>query len=160
MAATPSSERPSAACPLCDGLGGELLAGDERLRVIVADEPQHPIFFRVIWTAHVAETTDLSEPDRNHLMRVVFELERSLRALISPDKVNVASLGNAVPHLHWHVIGRWRDDPTFPGSVWSVPATRDPALVAARIERSRQALPALKTALRERLSALGLREFG
>jgi len=160
MAATQSSERLSAACPLCDGMGGELLAGDDRLRVIVADEPQHPIFFRVVWAAHVAETTDLSEPDRNHLMRVVFELERGLRALISPDKINVASLGNAVPHLHWHVIGRWRDDPTFPGSVWSAPATRDPALVAARIEHGRRALPALKMALRECLSALGLREFG
>jgi diadenosine tetraphosphate (Ap4A) HIT family hydrolase len=57
------------------------------------------------------------------------------------------------------VIGRWRDDPTFPGSVWSAPAVRDPALVAERTARSREALALLKALLRERLSVVGLREF-
>lgn len=146
-------------CPLCMQPGGEVLAHDERLRVVLADEPQHPAFLRVIWNAHIAETCDLGASDRDHLMRVVFEVERGLRDGMQPDKINLASLGNLVPHLHWHVMGRWRDDPTFPGSVWSAPAARDPALVAERIARSREGLPALKALLRERLSALGLREF-
>lgn len=146
-------------CPLCNGSGGEVLARDDRLRVVLADEPQHPAFLRVIWNAHVAETCELVAADRDHLMRVVFEVERGLRDAMRPDKINLASLGNVVPHLHWHVIGRWRDDPTFPASVWSAPAARDPALVAARIARSREALPTLRALLRERLSGLGLDEF-
>ncbi len=146
-------------CPLCSQPGGEVLARDERLRVVLADAPQHPAFLRVIWNAHVAETCDLEVSDRDHLMRVVFEVERGLRDGMQPDKINLASLGNVVPHLHWHVIGRWCDDPTFPGSVWSAPAARDPELVAERTARSRGALALLKALLRERLSVMGLREF-
>jgi len=40
---------------------------------------------------------------------------------LQPDKVNLASLGNAVPHLHWHVIGRFAWDSHFPGAVWAQP---------------------------------------
>jgi diadenosine tetraphosphate (Ap4A) HIT family hydrolase len=36
-----------------------------------------------------------------------------------PDKVNIAALGNMVPHIHWHVIPRYKDDAFFPGSAWS-----------------------------------------
>ena len=61
-------------CPLCMQPGGEVLAHDERLRVVLADEPQHPAFLRVIWNAHIAETCDLGVADRDHLMRVVFEV--------------------------------------------------------------------------------------
>ena len=154
-----SAPSPVSDCPLCTQPGGEVLARDERLRVVLADEPQHPAFVRVIWNAHVAATCDLAASDRDHLMRVVFEVERGLRDGMRPDKINLASLGNVVPHLHWHVIGRWRDDPTFPGSVWSAPAVRDPALVAERTARSREALALLKALLRERLSVVGLREF-
>jgi diadenosine tetraphosphate (Ap4A) HIT family hydrolase len=154
-----SAPSPVSDCPLCTQPGGEVLARDERLRVVLADEPQHPAFVRVIWNAHVAETCDLAASDRDHLMRVVFEVERGLRDGMRPDKINLASLGNVVPHLHWHVIGRWRDDPMFPGSVWSAPAVRDPALVAERTARSREALALLKALLRERLSVVGLREF-
>ncbi len=146
-------------CPLCSGAGGEVLARDDRLRVVLADEPQHPAFLRVIWNAHVAETAHLSAPDREHLMRVVFELERALVDLMSPDKINLASLGNVVPHIHWHVIGRWRDDATFPASVWSAPSDRDPALAEARVARIREGLPALKAGVRARLAALGPSEF-
>ena len=39
---------------------------------------------------------------------------------MQPDKVNLASLGNVVPHIHWHVIPRYVNDRSFPDSVWSV----------------------------------------
>lgn len=44
--------------------------------------------------------------------------EQALSAIVQPDKINLASLGNAVPHIHWHVIPRFRDDPRFPNPVW------------------------------------------
>lgn len=133
-----------------------MLAADARLRVVLADEPQHPAFARVIWNAHVAEMSDLSVADREHLMCVVFAVEQAMRESLAPDKVNLASLGNMVAHLHWHVIGRWRDDARFPASVWSEPAGRDPALAAARADTVRQALPRLRSAIVDRLQALGL----
>jgi diadenosine tetraphosphate (Ap4A) HIT family hydrolase len=72
----------------------------------------------VIWEAHVREMTDLAESDRMHLMSLVFAVEAALRALLDPEKVNLASLGNLVPHVHWHVVPRFDDDSHFPQPVW------------------------------------------
>jgi diadenosine tetraphosphate (Ap4A) HIT family hydrolase len=105
-------------CVFCSGDGGQKVYDDGRCRVVIADEP-FVGFCRVIWNAHVRETTDLAGADREHLMRVVFRVEAALRALLSPDKMNVASLGNLVPHLHWHLVPRFLDDSHFPNSIWA-----------------------------------------
>ncbi|MEX8502108.1 MAG: HIT family protein [Leptothrix ochracea] len=96
-----------------------LVAQDARLRVIrVLDAPEFPAFYRVIWTAHVAEFSDLGEADRQHCMAVVVAVERVLREALQPTKINLATLGNVVPHLHWHVIARFDWDSHFPQPVW------------------------------------------
>ena len=111
------------ACELCDGDGGELIVRREKWRVVrVAgdDGAAYRGFCRVIWNAHVKELTDLAEADRYIFMDAVFTLERALREALHPEKMNVASLGNLTPHLHWHVIPRFRDDPAFPKPVWAI----------------------------------------
>lgn len=135
------------ACPLCAGPAGELLWSEPCLRVVLADEPLNPGFTRVIWGAHVAEMTDLVAADRERLMAVVWAVERAQREVFVPDKINLASLGNQVPHLHWHVIPRWRDDPQFPQPVWAAPAAHREAglqrvreLVARQLSAYRAAL--------------------
>jgi diadenosine tetraphosphate (Ap4A) HIT family hydrolase len=65
--------------------------------------------------------TDLDHGDRAHLMDAVFATEHALRDLLKPDKMNIATLGNQVPHLHWHVIPRFAGDSHFPNPVWSAP---------------------------------------
>jgi diadenosine tetraphosphate (Ap4A) HIT family hydrolase len=69
----------------------------------------------------VAEMTDLPPSDRSHLMSIVLAVEAALRALLDPHKMNLASLGNQVPHLHWHVVPRFADDSHFPRPVWDRP---------------------------------------
>jgi diadenosine tetraphosphate (Ap4A) HIT family hydrolase len=52
---------------------------------------------------------------------------------MQPLKVNVASLGNVVPHLHWHIIPRYADDAHFPAPVWAQAArVTDPAVLEGR----------------------------
>lgn len=106
-------------CPLCRVDESTLLFSHPHWRVIDAQDPMFPAFTRVIWHEHVTEMSDLTSHHRDELMAVVFEVESIMRATLSPDKINLASLGNQVPHLHWHVIGRWLDDPSFPDSVWT-----------------------------------------
>jgi diadenosine tetraphosphate (Ap4A) HIT family hydrolase len=115
----PVRHNAKAMCELCDTPGGEILWQDSRCRVVLVDEPGYPGFCRVIWGAHVKEMTELTPGDREHFMRVVFALEAALRELMQPEKINLASLGNVVPHLHWHVIPRYRDDPHFPAPIWA-----------------------------------------
>ncbi|MFZ9149852.1 MAG: HIT family protein [Burkholderiales bacterium] len=106
-------------CELCTTSGGTFLWEDPRCRVVQADEPGYPGFCRVIWKSHVREMTDLSLADRLHCMNVVFAVERAMRDALSPAKINLASLGNFVAHIHWHVIPRFTDDPHFPQPVWA-----------------------------------------
>ncbi len=113
-------------CELCDRIGGELLWQGERCRVVHVSEPGYPGFCRVIWETHVKEMTDLSEDERVSFMEVVFAVESVLREQLEPAKINLASLGNLVPHLHWHVIPRFADDPHFPQPIWAS-AQREPA---------------------------------
>lgn len=108
-----------ARCPLCEPEVQPTLWRDGRCRVILAPEPDYAGFCRVIWNAHVREMTDLATRDRAHLLRVVLAVERALRELLEPDKINLASLGNQVAHLHWHVIPRFTDDAHFPDPVWA-----------------------------------------
>ena len=107
-------------CVFCDGEGGKTLWRDARCRVVLTTEP-FAGFCRVIWNEHVREMTDLSAPNRAHLMHVVYAVESALRARLTPAKMNIASLGNQTPHLHWHVIPRFADDSHFPHPVWAMP---------------------------------------
>jgi len=94
--------------------------------------------------------SDLAEPDRSRLLTAVNVVERALREVLVPDKVNLASLGNQVPHLHWHIIPRFADDAHFPQPIWAT-RQRDPS--AGRLMACRQALPALTSRIIELLPA-------
>lgn len=131
-------------CVLCESTGGELVWECALARVILADEPDYPGFCRVILNRHVSEMTDLSTEEQMQLMKLVFATEEVLRDVLQPDKINVAALGNVVPHVHWHVIPRYRDDRHFPAPVWAAPQRDVPP-------RHQDRLPALKAALQTRL---------
>jgi diadenosine tetraphosphate (Ap4A) HIT family hydrolase len=105
-------------CELCDSAGGELLWQNELCRVVLVGDRDYPGFCRVILNRHVKEMTDLDTATRERLMRVVYAAEQALRQLMQPAKINLASFGNMVAHLHWHVIARFADDKHFPGSIW------------------------------------------
>ncbi len=64
------------------------------------------------------EIVDLSPADRGQLMEEIATVSGVLRAMTACDKLNVAALGNMVPQLHVHVIGRFAGDPAWPGPVW------------------------------------------
>ncbi|HVB46960.1 MAG TPA: HIT family protein [Burkholderiales bacterium] len=98
-----------------------MLWRDEQCRIVRVPSDDYPGFLRIILKRHVREMTDLAPPERERLMRAVFAAESTLRALFRPDKVNLASLGNQVPHLHWHVLARHAEDRHFPDSIWAPP---------------------------------------
>ncbi len=132
-------------CPLCGTPGGEVLWQDDFCRIVLADEPDYPGFLRVILNAHIKEMSDLPAAGQQRLMGVVLAAETALRDVMQPDKVNLASLGNVVPHLHWHVIPRFADDPHFPNPVWGEKKRDTPHAAPADCETR------LRETLRQRL---------
>ena len=116
-------------CALCLDEGGELIARNDLFRLVYANEPDYPGFVRLILNEHVSEMSDLSEQNQTRVMQAVFEIERILREYMAPQKMNLATLGNMVPHVHWHIIPRYMDDACFPGSVWSEKVRKTDALI-------------------------------
>ncbi len=107
-----------AECELCNAPGGELLWQDKFCRVVLVDDMDYPGFCRVILNNHVKEMSDLRSSERERLMAIVFLVEQAVRKVVQPEKINLASLGNKTPHLHWHVIPRFKRDRTFPNPIW------------------------------------------
>ena len=130
---------------------GQLIWRGDDCRVIMVNDPDLPGFCRVIWNRHVAEMTDLSHGERDHLMTLVFAVEDAVRHVMHPDKVNIAALGNMVPHIHWHVIPRFKDDAFFPGSAWSKKTQETKASTLEARRKKSQELPA---AIRSAISNL------
>jgi diadenosine tetraphosphate (Ap4A) HIT family hydrolase len=130
---------------------GQLIWRGDDCRVILVNNPDLPGFCRVIWNRHVSEMTDLSYGERDHLMSLVFAVEEAVRHVMHPDKVNIAALGNIVPHIHWHVIPRYKDDAFFPGSAWSQRTQESP--LSKLVER-KQLAEELPTAIKAAIATL------
>lgn len=105
-------------CVLCTQATGVALWHDEAWRVIRVADADFPAYYRVIARHHVAEFSALLAPERARCMDLVCDIERVLIEQLRPAKINLAALGNMVPHLHWHVIARFEWDSHFPQAVW------------------------------------------
>jgi diadenosine tetraphosphate (Ap4A) HIT family hydrolase len=119
-------------CELCELAAASKVVANDKFSVILADDANYPGFARVIWNEHVREVSDLADADRLLLNDAVWKLEQAVREVMQPLKVNVASLGNVVPHLHWHVIPRYADDAHFPAPVWAAAVRATDADVLAQ----------------------------
>ena len=109
------------ACLFCRETGGELLFADDVCRIVLVGGDEgaaFPGFCRVISQRHAREMSDLAPAVQRRMLALVMAAERALCAVQRPHKINLASLGNLTPHVHWHVIPRWEDDSHFPAPIW------------------------------------------
>jgi diadenosine tetraphosphate (Ap4A) HIT family hydrolase len=136
-------------CELCE-LSAPTVVDNDKFAVILVDDANYPGFARVIWKDHVREVSDLPDADRLLLNDAVWKLELAVREVMQPLKVNVASLGNVVPHLHWHVIPRYADDAHFPAPVW---AQAQRATGEAVLQARRALVPQLAEAIARRFTS-------
>jgi diadenosine tetraphosphate (Ap4A) HIT family hydrolase len=144
MTAASLATGPVEGCPLCEAAGGRVVFEAPAFRVVHASEAGFPAFYRVVWRDHVAEFTDLSREQRVTCIGAVAAVEQALRSHLAPTKINLATLGNMVAHLHWHVIARFEGDSHFPAPVWATAQRdRDAGREAALTTR----LPDMETAM-------------
>ncbi|CBS86775.1 HIT domain-containing protein [Azospirillum lipoferum] len=113
-------------------------------RVLLMDNALWPWLILVPMREDAVEIHRLDEADQSALMREIARASRVVERLFAPDKMNVGALGNMVPQLHVHVIGRTRGDPAWPGPVWGAGHARpyEPAEADALVKRLAEALRA------------------
>lgn len=112
-------------CPLCDKLArlADLPAAEvvwQTPRAVALLGPWQ--FFHgycvLVARRHVAEIHHASDDERRGLFDDLCNLSRAVEAAFRPRKLNVESLGNQVPHLHWHLFPRYESDANKLQAVW------------------------------------------
>lgn len=85
----------------------------------------------------VIEIYKLSANERAQLMDEIVQASRAVEELYKPFKINIAALGNVVPQIHVHVIGRYENDPVWPAPVWGrlQPAPYEPEALEKEKQR-------------------------
>ena len=106
-------------CALCSSHKYPIIWANDLLRIVLINDQNYRGYCRVDLINHIKEMSDLDEAIRNEFMGVIFQMEKIVKEYLQPDKINLASLGNITPHLHWHIIPRYLSDNHFPDSIWS-----------------------------------------
>ncbi|MCK9538578.1 HIT domain-containing protein [Dokdonella sp.] len=103
-------------------------------RLLLMDDARFPWLILVPRIVGARELIDLDLDDRRHLLDELSTIGRTLEALLRPDKLNIAALGNEVTQLHVHVIARYSKDAAWPQPVWGH-GQRQPYEACARERR-------------------------
>ncbi len=106
-------------------------------RVLLMNNMLFPWVVLVPRVQGAREVMGLTDDDQQQLMREVAQSSRVMQRLFSPDKLNIAALGNQVPQLHVHIIARFTTDTAWPHPVWgkgSVPYGQGAPSVVAQLQ--------------------------
>lgn len=87
-------------------------------RVMLAKNAAWPWVILIPKRENKVEIIDLSEADQGELWREIAKVSHAIQKLMSPDKLNVAAIGNVVRQLHIHIVGRFEGDPNWPAPIW------------------------------------------
>lgn len=94
-----------------------LLGNWEGIRLLLHRDA-HVRWFILVPETSATEWHEVSEELQARILAAASALGAMLKAEAACDKINVAAIGNMVPQFHFHVIGRWKTDPYWPGVVW------------------------------------------
>jgi diadenosine tetraphosphate (Ap4A) HIT family hydrolase len=67
---------------------------------------------------HVARVDQLSPEEWQAMAADLFRAQAAIVEAVRPDHMNIETLGNIVPHLHWHIVPRYRTDPRWGAPIW------------------------------------------
>jgi len=148
-----NARKSGVACPFCDARPDDSDAWSKVASLKVAS-----LYLQKIQTyrghgvlvfdpRHVTRLTELSADERLALFDDLHVSQQAIERVTRPEHVNVASLGNVVPHLHWHIIPRYFDDARWGGPIWT---TKEEEMKVVRLpdEEHRRLVSAIRAELR------------
>lgn len=113
-------------CPMCpDKEDSDVVAELSSGLVHLKHDADYRGFCILVFRRHAVELHELTEPERRQWMEDIARVGEVVTGVCNPAKLNVAMLGNMVPHLHCHIIPRYPEDPEWGGP----PAFRAPEQV-------------------------------
>jgi diadenosine tetraphosphate (Ap4A) HIT family hydrolase len=147
------------ACPLCAKLAhppaDDIVAEFDDAIAFLGPWQYYTGYCVLVARAHVAELHHLDPAVRDRFVGDLCRLCAAIEAEFRPLKLNVESLGNMVPHLHWHIFPRQADDPDRLKAVWlALDRAENDAAERTRLETGVVPRDEIVRRLRRRLSAV------
>ena len=112
-------------CELCVTSTLPILWQNNHFRVILVNDQNIRGYLRLELIEHVKEIHHLTPAIQSEMYKIMNIIENIVTDVYNPDKINLASLGNKTPHIHWHIIPRFTNDNFFPQSIWSEPVRQN-----------------------------------
>jgi diadenosine tetraphosphate (Ap4A) HIT family hydrolase len=64
------------------------------------------------------EMSDVPKETRDEIYYLLNIIEKEMLFYYNPKKINIASFGNYMPHVHWHIMARFEEDSYYPEPMW------------------------------------------
>lgn len=86
---------------------------------IEIEESEIP-WLKVFTIENIKEFSQCPTETKIEILRVLDIIEKQMLEYFKPQKINIASFGNYLPHLHFHIMARFKQDSYFPEPMWGV----------------------------------------
>jgi len=90
----------------------------ENKHVYIEIEPSEIPWLKIFVKQTAKEFSDCNAETQQEIFRLLVIIEKEMKAYFQPDKINIASFGNYLPQVHWHIMARFKTDSYFPEPVW------------------------------------------
>ena len=111
-------------CPICSRWEDDSdlrITEFEHTYIVLNRDQFFPGYTLLLTKTHVTELFHLERKVRTELMENVSLVAQALFAVFQPTKINYELLGNMAPHIHWHLVPRFANEPLWPRPIWSEP---------------------------------------
>lgn len=110
-------------CPLCSKVANT--RNEMRIKELVVstafleENQAYRGYSIVVYNTHETSLENLPQENRTQFYRDMLEISSAIVKAFRPDKMNYELLGNLVPHLHWHIVPRYKTDPCWGYPIWT-----------------------------------------
>lgn len=118
-------------CPMCRGTDRIVIATLSSGRVELINDANFIGYCVLVYRRHVVELYDLDADERRQLIEDISQVAQAIAKQCHPEKFNYEMMGNAVPHLHCHIVPRYRNDGYWGGPLWWRPLEKISRLAEA-----------------------------
>lgn len=81
-------------------------------------EPSEIPWVKVFTKRKIKEFSECTLEEKTEIFRMIDIIEKLMLEYFKADKINIASFGNVLPHVHWHIMARFKSDSYFPEPMW------------------------------------------
>jgi len=90
----------------------------ENINIKIEIEESEIPWLKIFTVTPYKEMSEVPKSVRNEIYDVLNTIEIEMLAYYNPKKINIASFGNYMPHVHWHIMARFEEDSYFPEPMW------------------------------------------